>query len=67
LAKRLLAERSQSDEAEKSFITKLKTEFGYQFTSKLEGMFTDMKVSKETMESYKNFTTLSNVKILFFF
>jgi cullin 3 len=59
LAKRLLGQRSQSDEAEKSFISKLKTEFGYQFTSKLEGMFTDMKLSKETMErftSYQNDT-----------
>jgi cullin 3 len=55
LAKRLLSQRSQSDEAEKSFITKLKTEFGYQFTSKLEGMFTDMRTSRETMESYKTY------------
>lgn len=27
-------------------IVKLKNECGYQFTSKLEGMFTDMKISK---------------------
>lgn len=33
-------------------ISKLKTECGYQFTSKLEGMFTDMTMSKETMEAY---------------
>lgn len=62
LAKRLLSQRSQSDEAEKSFITKLKTEFGYQFTSKLEGMFTDMRVSRETMESYKNYIELNSNK-----
>lgn len=62
LAKRLLSDRSQSDDAEKSFITKLKTEFGYQFTSKLEGMFTDMKVSKETNESYKNYINSINKK-----
>lgn len=31
---------------EKNMIVKLKNECGYQFTSKLEGMFTDMKISK---------------------
>jgi len=55
LAKRLLSQRSQSDEAEKSFISKLKTEVGYQFTAKLEGMFSDMRVSRESMEAYKKY------------
>eukprot|EP01089_Gocevia_fonbrunei_P004190 TRINITY_DN14204_c0_g1_i1.p1 TRINITY_DN14204_c0_g1~~TRINITY_DN14204_c0_g1_i1.p1 ORF type:complete len:116 (-),score=26.85 TRINITY_DN14204_c0_g1_i1:91-438(-) len=36
-------------------IAKLKTECGYQFTSKLEGMFTDMKLSSDTMEAFKNY------------
>jgi cullin 3 len=45
LAKRLLSGRTVSDDAERSLIVKLKTECGYQFTSKLEGMFTDMKTS----------------------
>lgn len=44
---RLLHQKSTSDEAERSFISKLKTEYGYQFTSKLEGMFQDMKLSQE--------------------
>lgn len=61
LAKRLLTGRSQSDDAEKSFISKLKSEFGYQFTTKLEGMFTDMRLSKETMESYRNYQMMKNV------
>jgi Cullin family len=34
-------------------IAKLKTECGYQFTSKLEGMFTDMRISKDAMEQYR--------------
>jgi cullin 3 len=34
-------------------IQKLKHECGYQFTSKLEGMFTDMRMSKDTMEQFK--------------
>ena len=40
LAKRLMGGRTVSDDAERSFIVKLKTECGYQFTSKIEGMFT---------------------------
>jgi len=31
----------------------LKTECGYQFTSKLESMFTDMKTSHDTMQAFK--------------
>lgn len=53
LAKRLLGQRSVSDDAERIMIAKLKTECGYQFTSKLEGMFTDMKVSNDAMEEFK--------------
>jgi cullin 3 len=53
LAKRLLSGRTVSDDAERSLIVKLKTECGYQFTSKLEGMFTDMKTSKDTMASFQ--------------
>lgn len=52
LAKRLLSGKSVSDDAERSLIVKLKTECGYQFTSKLEGMFTDMKTSKDTMQGF---------------
>lgn len=55
LAKRLLLGRSVSDDAERNMIAKLKTECGYQFTSKLEGMFTDMKLSSDTMEGFKNY------------
>lgn len=52
LAKRLLGQRSVSDDAERQMITKLKTECGYQYTSKLEGMFTDMKISADTQEVF---------------
>jgi cullin 3 len=52
LAKRLLAGKSTSEDMERSMIAKLKTECGYHFTSKLEGMFTDMALSKETMEQF---------------
>jgi len=53
LAKRILSGRSVSDDSERSLIVKLKTECGYQFTSKLEGMFTDMKTSRDTMHNFK--------------
>jgi len=53
LAKRLLSGRSVGDEAERCMVSELKKECGYQFTSKLEGMFTDMRISKDTRESYK--------------
>lgn len=46
LAKRLLSGRSTSDDAERNLLVKLKTECGYQFTSKLESMFTDIKTSR---------------------
>ena len=49
LAKRLLSGRPVSDDAERSLLVKLKTECGYQFTSKLESMFTDMKTSRDMM------------------
>eukprot|EP00669_Euglena_mutabilis_P007461 TRINITY_DN2744_c0_g1_i2.p1 TRINITY_DN2744_c0_g1~~TRINITY_DN2744_c0_g1_i2.p1 ORF type:complete len:745 (+),score=305.73 TRINITY_DN2744_c0_g1_i2:43-2277(+) len=53
LAKRLLQQKSSSEEAERLFISKLKTEYGYQFTSKLEGMFQDIKLSQEKNEAYR--------------
>ncbi|KAK7033117.1 CULLIN-2 domain-containing protein [Favolaschia claudopus] len=53
LAKRLLLGRSVSDDAERGMLAKLKVECGHQFTQKLEGMFNDMKLSQDTMNSYK--------------
>lgn len=53
LAKRLLSGRMVSDDAERSVLVKLKTECGYQFTSKLESMFTDIKTSADTMRAFK--------------
>jgi len=54
LAKRLLSGKTVSDDAERNLIVKLKTECGYQFTSKLEGMFTDMKTSHDTLLGFYN-------------
>jgi cullin 3 len=56
LAKRLLASRSVSDEAEKLMVSLLKAECGYQFTTKLEGMFNDMRISRETRDKWKQYS-----------
>lgn len=55
LAKRLLGGRSVSDDAERAMVSLLKAECGYQFTTKLEGMFNDMRISRDTREEYKKF------------
>lgn len=54
LAKRLLLNRSASDDAERSMLTLLKDECGNSFTQKLEGMFKDTEISKDFMASFKN-------------
>jgi cullin 3 len=53
LAKRLLSGKSASDDAERAMVSQLKAECGYQFTSKLEGMFNDMRISRDMQNSYK--------------
>jgi cullin 4 len=53
LARRLLLGRSSSMDGEKSAVSKLKAECGSQFTSKLEGMFTDIELSKEAMATFR--------------
>ena len=52
LAKRLLSGKLSLEEHERSLILKLKTECGYQFTSKLESMFNDIRVSQDTMHNF---------------
>lgn len=53
LAKRLLVGKSASVDAEKSMLSKLKQECGGGFTSKLEGMFKDMELSKDINIAYR--------------
>jgi len=52
LAKRLLVGKLSLEEQERSVILKLKTECGYQFTSKLESMFNDIRTSQDMMQSF---------------
>lgn len=53
LAKRLLVGKSASVDAEKSMLSKLKQECGGGFTSKLEGMFKDMELSRDINNAFK--------------
>lgn len=56
LSRRLLPNRDDIDgslQAEKFFITRLKLEQGHAFTSKIEGMLNDMKLSSKTMAEYQ--------------
>ena len=53
LARRLLAGRAAGDPHEAHMLQRLKTECGYQFTSKLESMFTDMNTSADTMAAFR--------------
>ena len=63
LAKRLLFGKLISSDAERNMIAKLKAECGYQFTSKLEGMFNDMQSSSDAMERFKEFLLASRISM----
>jgi cullin 3 len=62
LAKRLLGNRSVSEDAERTMVSLLKAECGYQFTTKLEGMFNDMRISRETRDKYKSYKRQQEMK-----
>ncbi|KAJ3326114.1 hypothetical protein HDU76_013004 [Blyttiomyces sp. JEL0837] len=53
LAKRLVNATSASDDAEESMISKLKEACGFEYTSKLQRMFTDMSLSKDLNEAFR--------------
>jgi len=63
LAKRLLLARSSSDDAERSMIAKLKLRCGAQFTSKLEGMVTDMNLSSDMQSAFSDHLGEKEVKL----
>jgi hypothetical protein len=65
LAKRLLLKKRSFDsefsyESEERFISKLKAECGQQFTSKLEAMIKDMKMSAVLLTDYKSQISLKS-------
>ena len=52
LTRRLLHNRSASDDAERSMIAKLKVECGHGYVQKLQGMLNDMKLSEEVLRAF---------------
>ncbi|KAF9557422.1 Cullin-domain-containing protein [Agrocybe pediades] len=64
LAKRLLQNRSVSDDAERGMLAKLKVESGVQFTQKMEGMFNDMKISADTTRDYLEYVSKTTAPVI---
>jgi cullin 1 len=62
LSKRLLVAKTNND-AEKSFIAKLKVRCGASFTSKLEGMIKDKNLSADLQGSFKEYVTAKKIKL----
>ena len=54
LARRLLMQRSASNDAEKSMLNRLQAECGSQFTHNLEQMFRDVELARGEMQGYKD-------------
>eukprot|EP00127_Corallochytrium_limacisporum_P004202 Clim_evm147s157 gene=Clim_evmTU147s157 len=67
LAKRLIAGLSVSDEAEERMISLLKQACGYEYTSKLQRMFTDMSVSSDVTNEFNDFVSDQGVQLGFNF
>lgn len=53
LAKRLLSGRSASADSERSMLSKLKMRCGAQYTSKMEGMLSDLNVAAQHARDYR--------------
>ncbi|XP_054804752.1 cullin-1-like [Prosopis cineraria] len=55
LARRLLYDRSANEDHEKNILSKLKQQFGTQYTSKMEGMITDLAIARDNQTSYEEY------------
>jgi cullin-4 len=55
LSKRLLHGKSSSIDLERTFLSKLKAECGTAYTSKMEGMFKDIDLSRDIISQYSDF------------
>ncbi|KAK9713588.1 hypothetical protein RND81_06G037600 [Saponaria officinalis] len=55
LSRRLLFDKSANDEHERSILTKLKQQCGGQFTSKMEGMITDLTLARENQSHFEDY------------
>ncbi|XP_074279653.1 cullin-1-like [Silene latifolia] len=55
LSRRLLFDKSNNDDHERSILSKLKQQCGGQFTSKMEGMVTDLTLARENQSQFEDF------------
>jgi cullin 1 len=55
LARRLLNQRSSSDDMERLMISKLKSKCGAQFTAKMEGMLNDLSIGSEHAAAFEKY------------
>ncbi|XP_058083893.1 cullin-1-like [Magnolia sinica] len=55
LVRRLLSDRSSSVDHERSLLTKLKQQWGGQFTSKMKGMVTDLTLARENQQNFESY------------
>lgn len=63
LAKRLIHQQTQSMDAEEAMINRLKQACGYEFTSKLHRMFTDISVSTDLNNKFNEFLKNDNIDL----
>nr|XP_023030430.1 cullin-2 [Leptinotarsa decemlineata] len=63
LAKRLIHQQTQSMDAEEAMINRLKQACGYEFTSKLHRMFTDMSVSTDLNNKFGSILKQDNIDL----
>ncbi|CAL5223551.1 g6084 [Coccomyxa viridis] len=54
LSRRLLQDKSASDDHERAVLTRLKQQCGAQFTSKMEGMVTDLALAREKQQAFES-------------
>lgn len=63
VTKRLLYARAASSEAERSFVSKMKIDCGYMYTTKMEVMFNDMKTSAEATLAFNDRVVQQNINM----
>ncbi|RUS20694.1 Cullin [Endogone sp. FLAS-F59071] len=63
LAKRLIFSTSSSEEAEANMISRLKDSCGVEYTSKLHRMFTDITLSADLNNSFREFVNNNGLKL----
>eukprot|EP00775_Hariotina_reticulata_P008401 gene8401-8585_t len=63
LARRLLQDKSASDDHERSILTRLKQQCGAQFTSKMEGMVTDLQLAREKQQNFDDWKQRKNKQL----